>query len=139
MQILLCRFRRPCLGTGTGRWRGVVKVGWPVRGGGVAGPHLSCWWRRWLKRGAGRTVHAGPCADHAGINWGVFRTMGKVSFPHQSAILAHMGASAVHWRELPLGHCCTGSTLLGFNTTQTQHFLCLTFNTPHNKQSFIQQ
>ena len=44
-----------------------------------------------------------------------------------------------HKRELPRGHCFTGSTLLGFNTTQTQHFLCLTFNTPHIKQSRIQQ
>ena len=37
--------------------------------------------------------------------------------------------------ELPLGHCFTGSTLLGFNTTQTQHFLSLTFNTPHIQHS----
>ena len=66
---------------------------------------------------------------------------------HWDTVIALIGAGAVCREdtvkaaaaELPLGHCPPGSTLLGFNTTQTQHFLSLTFNTPHIKQSRIQQ
>ena len=58
-----------------------------------------------------------------------------------SRFLRHLRGETVplHLPELPLGHCPPGSTLLGFNTTQTQHFLSLTFNTHHIKQSRIQQ
>ena len=48
-------------------------------------------------------------------------------------------ASRIRETKLPHSHCITGSTLLGFNTTQTWHFLCLKSNTPHIKQSCIQQ
>ena len=69
----------------------------------------------------------------------------KIMLHQEATILAYdgkafLGCVLSAYKYIEIGsHCPPGSTLLGFNTTQTQHFLSLTFNTPHIQQSRIQQ